>query len=135
MLTTETEERVEGGPRLHCTSCLGGAHRLCSIYTNPKWEGGGHLCVCQCARKRNTRLVNHERIADEKRAKAPAKPRPKAANKYEASRALKWNDERIMALVVLKRDGLTSRQIGERVGAHMDTVRTYLKVARDRGWS
>ena len=147
--------------RLHCPACLEANHRGCFILTPAKrevhiaadpangspaelviteWEGGGGRCVCKCAFRLDTRLTNVERKCEELRIKAPkirAKPGPKTQTRdyaHQTFRPTKWDDRAIMQLVTLEKEGLTSRQIGERVGSHMDTVRTYLKVARARGW-
>lgn len=114
---------------LHCPSCLDGKHRRCGIYTPSSWEGGGGRCVCRCQRETLTRLTQVE-----DRCVPPPVPRKRGPKPGSTNATRKWTDDAIRELVELEKRGLTSRQIGEEVGAHMDTVRTYLKRAREKGW-
>lgn len=131
----ETTERTQ---ELHCPSCLDGRHRGCHVYTPTKWEGGGGRCVCKCRARKDSRLTKIERKSEAVQPK-PSKPAPKPVVKrvrvyaHDYARPTKWGDDKLRELVNLSAQGHTSRQIGELVGCHMDTVRTYLAVARKKG--
>lgn len=136
--TEQTADRLERNAqeatepaKLHCARCLQGQHSLCRIYTPAEWEGGGGRCVCKCAVRNDTRLTNVERKCEAIREKAPRKPRG-GGNKGTTC-PTKWSDDRLRELVRLSATGMTSRQVGVEVGAHMDIVRTYLAVARKKG--
>ena len=117
--------------RLTCPGCLDGTHR-CSVYTPAHWEGGGDYCACRCRRERLRAIAKAT-----PRQKPGPKPRPrepKAPKLRPAAKPRKWTDAKIRELCDLERQGMSSRQIGEAVGSHMTVVRTYLKIARQKGW-
>lgn len=124
---------------LHCERCLQGAHRLCGIYTPSKWEGGGGRCVCKCVARNDSRLTNVERANESARANAvpvarTRTPKPPKTFNHDSVNPTKWTDQRILQLCSLSAEGLTSRQIAARLGdVSMDTVRTYLSVAKKKG--
>lgn len=123
---------------MHCQSCLDGNHLSCCIYTPAAWEGGGGRCVCACRKRVNSSLTEKERISTGEKVPGVRKPvaktrAPRVVRERIAPGATKWTDDRLRQLVQLKAQGLTSRQIGVEVGAHMDIVRTYLSRAAKKG--
>lgn len=108
---------------MHCAPCLDGGHKRCRVMLPLEWGDDLGRCICKCIDRDSTRLCNVERIngpiAPKKRGRKPG--------------AAKWTDDKLRELCELERQGLTSRQIGEKVGAHMDVVRTYLSKARSKG--
>lgn len=118
---------------MHCENCLRAEHNSCRIMLPAEWEDDLGRCICKCANRDASRLCNVERIAE---AKAEKAPKPKRQSHAGVSLgATKWTDAKIMELCRLEREeGMTSRQIGAQVGADATTVRTYLSLARKKGW-
>lgn len=116
---------------MHCTPCLGANHRGCKVMLPLEWEDDIGRCICKCRSRGETRLTNVERLSEEARAKTRLPPGPR---KGVALGPRQWPEERVRHLCELSADGLTSRQIGEKVGADATTVRTYLSKAKKKGW-
>lgn len=118
---------------MHCTPCLQANHKGCRIMLPAEWEDDTGRCVCKCADRDETRLCNVERLSAIAAEKAPRKT--PVSRKGRPLGATKWTPDAIKELCRLEREeGLTSRQIGLRVGADATTVRTYLSRARKEGW-
>lgn len=112
---------------MHCTPCLEANHKGCRIMLPIEWEDENGRCICKCADRDTSRLTNVERMVELKAPKKKMGRRPGTATK--------WTTDAIKELCRLEREeGLTSRQIGARVGADPTTVRTYLFRARKQGW-
>lgn len=105
--------------KYHCTSCLDGMH-ACSLYVPLEWPGVTSSSRCVCRRCGVTKLATAP-------VRSEASPRPR-----HPGRPSRWTPDKIEELVELTGQGLSSREVAERVGARADTVRHYLMVARRR---
>ncbi len=115
---------------MHCKPCLDANHRGCRIMLPAEWEDDTGRCICKCSNRDASRLCNVERKCQVLADKAAGA----RARKGVRIKASKWDEAAIRQLCELEKAGMTSRQIGAQVGAHMDTVRTYLSKARKAGW-
>lgn len=111
--------------RYHCISCLNGEH-VCSVLIPAHWPGATPASRCVC--KRCSTPNRAPDVAPVKPA-TPVITRTKHPGRTGAPVTV-WTADRIQELVELKAQGLTSREIGERVGAKPDIVRHYLQKAR-----
>lgn len=116
---------------LTCQTCLDGRHRGCKGVSDVAWEGGGGKCACPCRgvgligvrlRKRNETLDTSETT-----------PLERVPGRGRMGRPVKWTDARLVELLRLRADGLSVRQIAEKVDSERTVVQRYIGIAKKRG--
>lgn len=115
-------------PRYHCLSCLDGSHRTCSIIVPSEWEGVTTSTRCACRRCSSKPEPYGIDVVVPKPVRVTV-PEPRLQRRCGRP-VSRWTEDKVDELVRLQAEGLTSRQIGERVGSTAETVRQLLMKAR-----